>query len=84
MSAPVTLDVVYGAAIIRIAGTTHLNFRTDRFIGFQTWLGEDRYCIEITLDGGSIQTEYDTAEKWEAVISAIETATCSGRKQLKD
>ena len=71
----ISLDNRYNNATVRIAGVAHLIFKTDQFVGLQTWITADRWCLEITFrDGATIRTEYDQAEKFKAVLGCIERA----------
>lgn len=61
----------YNLSIINFDGIPHMMWKTDNFIGLQTWKFQDRYCIEMTLDGGVIETHYDSIEKFKTVLNLI-------------
>lgn len=64
-----------GSVKVLFGDVVHINFRFDRYLGFQTWKhSEKHFCIEIKLAGGEISTEYDDREKWEAVIAGLTKA----------
>jgi hypothetical protein len=63
----------YYAFKVMIGDLCHVRLDRQRFVGFQSWReGPCRFCIEYTLQGGDILTEYDTIEKWRAVLCGLE------------
>lgn len=59
---------------IQIKGITHLSFRLDMFVGFQSWIVNDSwFIVEIyMLQGDPILLEYDNRIIWERVISSLD------------
>jgi hypothetical protein len=60
---------------IYINGLIHLMLKKDRLLGFDSWILENasfKYCIEFYLQGGTILLEYDTQEKWAAVLKLLD------------
>lgn len=58
---------------IRIDGVLHLLLLRSEFLGFQAWKDNDtQYCIEYVMKGGSMQCEYDTREKWQAILAKLD------------
>lgn len=48
--------------------------KKDEFIGMQAWVdGGNKWIIEMYTTHNSILMEFDTKEKWEAVLTAIDT-----------
>lgn len=71
----ITVENACGSVKVKFGGVTHINFRLDRFLGFQTWKQSDQhFCIEVKLVGGDICTEYDDREKWIAIIAGLDKA----------
>jgi hypothetical protein len=52
----------------------HLHVDRAKYVGLQSWTDHAAsYSIEITTrDGASITLEYDRADKWRAVLKAID------------
>lgn len=78
MSIPTISITTKGAWIkIFIGDLLHVTFNRHRLIGIQTWIqgDDDKYCVEFTFRGGAtILSEYNTRDKWESVIKAIDGA----------
>lgn len=70
----ITLVCRYDNATIKINGITHVIFRTSDYRGLQTWLLPDRWCIQLVLVGAAMRLEYDSADKFSAVLALIERA----------
>lgn len=71
----ITVENRCGSVEVQFDGVTHINFRLNRYLGFQTWLHSDtHYCIEIKLVGGKILTEYDDYVKWATIIAGLDKA----------
>jgi hypothetical protein len=57
---------------IYITELLHLVFKTDTYIGFQSWIDEDYYIIEHYFNNGTtIKSKYDTQYKWQAIIETL-------------
>mgnify|MGYP003440852097 FL=1 len=57
---------------ISINGIQHLNFLKRKYIGLQSWYeSKNDFKIEIYLDGAIILLEYNSLEKWQAILKII-------------
>ncbi len=57
---------------IAINGIPHLKFLKRKYIGLQAWYeSKNDFRIEIYLEGATILTEYNSLEKWKAVLKFI-------------
>jgi len=57
---------------IFINGLLHLSIKKGKTISIQTWIMNDYYFIEYTLEGGeTILSEYDEIDKWKSIIELI-------------
>jgi len=70
----VSTEVLFDVVKVRINGCLHLHFIKSRYVGLQTWMAErdGKFCFEITMDGGAIVCEYDTAEKMKSILQKLE------------
>jgi hypothetical protein len=51
----------------------HLSIDNSRLLGFQAWQdGPSGFRVEFVLAGGTLTTEYDSLEKWLAVLRGLE------------
>jgi hypothetical protein len=58
---------------IYISTLLHLVFKTDTYIGFQSWIDEDYYIIEHYFNNGTtIKSKYDTKDKWQAILKELD------------
>jgi hypothetical protein len=73
MTAPsIKVQTTFDMVRVLFGDTIHLMFARSKFIGLQSWMyGNRNYFIEITLDGGTIQTEYDDVEKWKSILKEL-------------
>ena len=70
---------------LHINGKLHLKFKKVDFIGLQSWkepstpeermrgFKDMKYSIQYYFRGNSITCEYDTIEKWEQVLTLVDT-----------
>lgn len=57
---------------ISINNIPHLKFQKRRYIGLQSWyVSKNDFRIEIYLEGATILTEYNSLDKWKAVLKII-------------
>lgn len=57
---------------IHINGIPHLKFLKKKFLGFLSWYESSvDFKLEIYLKGQTILTEYNSLEKWKAVLDII-------------
>lgn len=61
------------AVRIHFGDLLHAHFKRSEYLGLQSWTdGPHDYSIEVTLTGGSITLEYESAENWRAVLTALD------------
>lgn len=69
----VTVTSQFDSVKVRINGTLHLQFNRSDLVGVESWKWDrGLFCIEYTLRGGTIATEYDDAELWAAVLAGLD------------
>ncbi len=57
---------------IYLFGLLHVCIKSDHFVGFQSWvMGTDVWGIEYYTTTGMVYCEYDSAEKWQAILNAL-------------
>lgn len=57
---------------ILIEGLPHVYISRNEFVGFTSWNDDDSmYVIEYVTKYNKIRTEYDTKEKWLAVLTEL-------------
>ena len=57
---------------IYITELLHLVFKTDNYIGFQSWMDDDYFIIEHYFNNSTpIRCKYDTQDKWQAIIENL-------------
>lgn len=63
----------FEAIAVRLNGVLHLWLQTP-VLAVQSWImrGRRQYFIEFTLVGGTVTTDYDTREKWEAILRGLQ------------
>ena len=71
----------FESVAIRIGGVLHLWFDRTKLLGVQSWVktGRRQFFIELTMDGGVITSDYDTEEKWKAILSQLQSVLLTGR-----
>lgn len=73
-----SVEMSFNALKIRFGGITHLRIDATKLIGHQSWregYGNRKWVIEYALDGGGrIVCEYDTEEKWQAILEGLDRA----------
>jgi hypothetical protein len=75
MPAEYSISVEDNQVKIYINELIHLMLRKDKLLGFDSWILENasfKYCIEFYLQGSTILLEYDTREKWEAILRLLD------------
>jgi len=54
---------------IYINNTLHVMFKTDEFVGIQSYVNaDDSYAIEVYLKERKITLEYDRIDKWKEIL----------------
>jgi hypothetical protein len=72
-TSPMCVELGHDAIVIRCHGLIHVHIRMSDYIGFQSWMnGDKNYAVEFTLRGGDLLCEYDSRDKWEAVLRGLE------------
>lgn len=70
--AAVTDDSGATDVCILINGLPHLKFLKSKYVGLQSWYASKvDFRVEIYLKGSTIKTEYNSLEKWKAVLEII-------------
>lgn len=72
MSAPsIEVKVEYDAVRVLINDVLHLHFPRSKLLGVQSWVREPegKFVIEYTMAGGTIESDYDSREKWLSVLA---------------
>lgn len=73
MSGPsIRVERDFYAIRVFINDLLHLHIPAIGPIGLHSWV-KPVHCIELTWDGGSTVAEYDSREKWELVLSGLES-----------
>jgi hypothetical protein len=58
---------------IYINDTLHVMFKTEEFIGIQSYINDDDvHCIEVYTKNQKILLEYDTKEKWKEILKLFD------------
>jgi hypothetical protein len=66
---------------IRIGGVLHLYLDRKKFLAVQAWImdGRTQFFIEYIMEGGSFTADYDTREKWEAILNGLDAVLAKQR-----
>jgi len=75
MSAPpITVQVEYDAIKVRIGGTLHLYIVRSKLLAVHSWKMErhGKYCIEYTTVDGDVTCDYDSVEKFNAILDGLD------------
>lgn len=70
----VTVEVLpeYEAITVLFNGVLHLWIERPKLLGLQSWRDHHgKHVIEFAMVGGSITAEYDSREKWLAVLAGL-------------
>jgi hypothetical protein len=69
----VEVKAEYDALRILFNGVLHVHLIRSKFLGMQSWMRrpEGKYCIEFTMADGTITCDYDSQEKWQAVLDGL-------------
>jgi hypothetical protein len=66
----VTID--YYSIRVHIDGLLHVYVLRSKLLGISSWKDGGTYSLEFARAGGSILCEYDSAEKFRAVMGGLE------------
>lgn len=72
----------FEAIVVRIGGVLHLWIDRTKLLGVQSWVkvGKRQFYIEFSMEGGAtILADYDTREKWETILSGLQSVLLTGR-----
>lgn len=74
MTSPdITVELDWRTIIIKFGGKMHVWLDKSKILGVQSWrnaVGD--YCIEYTLIGGNLLTEYNDIEKFNTILDGLE------------
>jgi len=73
----ISVEMTYNALKVKFGDVTHLRIDVTKLIGHQAWregYGNHKFVIEYTTTGGPIVCEYDTEEKWLAILDGLDKA----------
>lgn len=74
MAAPrIEVKVEYDAVRVLINDALHLHLVRSKLLGVQSWerSPEGKFVIEYTMDGGTVESDYDDREKWLSVLDGL-------------
>lgn len=79
MAAPnITVRVQFNALKVLFGDVTHLRIDATKLLGHQSWregYGNKKFVIEYTVAGGGpIICEYDSEDKWKAILAGLDIA----------
>lgn len=58
---------------IHINGISHLSFSKDKYRGRQAWYeSKNTFKLEIYLEGATMLIEYNSIDKWKAIIEILQ------------
>ncbi len=67
-----TLTYEYNELSIYFDTILHIKIKLDEFVGIQSWRSGGVFFIEYILKTNRIKSEYDTKEKWLAVLKLLD------------
>jgi hypothetical protein len=62
---------------VKFGDLTHFRIDTTKYIAHQSWregYGNRKFVIEYFTTGGPILCEYDSEEKWSAILAGLDDA----------
>lgn len=71
----ITVEMSFNAIKVRFGDVTHLRIDATKLIGHQSWregYGNHKFVIEYTTTAGQIICEYDTEDKWKAILAGLD------------
>lgn len=75
--AGITVGMSFNALKVCFGDVTHLRIDATKLIGHQSWregYGNHKFVIEYTTTAGQIICEYDTEDKWKAILAGLDRA----------
>jgi len=71
----------FEAIAIRIGGVLHAWIDRKRLLGVTSWImdGRKQFFIEFVMEGHSFTVDYDTREKWEAILAKLDDVLAKKR-----
>lgn len=75
MTCKIEAAIEFDAVRITINGVTHLRFKRSKLLGMQSWVRQPtgQFFLELTFEGGVILADYDSREKWEAILQQLDS-----------
>ncbi len=74
----ISVEMSFNVLKVRFGDVTHFRIDATKLVGFQSWregYGNSKFVIEYTTDGGAkILCEYDSDEKWKAILAGLDKA----------
>jgi hypothetical protein len=73
----ITVDMEYNSLKVRFGDITHLRIDATKLIGHQSWregYGNRKFVIEYMTTGGPIVCDYDSEDKWKAILAGLDAA----------
>lgn len=67
----ITLKIEFGVLKIFFGESLHLYLNKDKLLGIQSWIYDEKYLIEYTLIGNTIESEYNDIEKWKYILKLL-------------
>ena len=69
----ISVKVEWNYVKIYINDIIHVQFKSDSFMGFQSWVnGTNWYDIEFYLkDGVTIHTSYSSIDRWKKILQCL-------------
>ena len=70
----ISVETAFDAIKVRFGDVLHLHIIRSEFLGMQSWLYREgkKYCIEFTMKGGVVLCEYDSRDKFETILAALD------------
>jgi len=73
----ITSHISHASIKVFINEILHIQFARSRFVGLSSWQYEKEgglYYIEVVLDGGVVNVDYDRRDIWLGVLAELEKA----------
>ena len=62
-----------GTVKVYVNGILHVSIKRDVLISVQSWEVDGVYYIQYQTTSGGIMTDYDTADKWLAILKELDS-----------
>ena len=68
-----TVQTAFDSIRIYFGDLLHLHVQRSKLLGIQSWRnGDKNYSIQYVMVGGTVTTEYDDKEKFEAILKQLD------------